>query len=106
MDPSNHPFGKIIELKLNKAVDFPDSLSVKLNSFSHKRAMTGGPTKATAYLMINREGMTDTIQLSVHGVENKPAQFDKYDTLQWKSYEFRLMKFSYDESIELIITKK
>lgn len=101
-----YPFGKEFELKLNDTVHLTDSLSVMLTSFSHKHTMTGGPTKATAYLTVSMKGESDTIQLSVHGVQYQSDQLDKYDSLKWKGYEFNLTKFHYDRSIELMIIKE
>lgn len=100
------PFGKNFELKINEVIHLSDSLSVRLFSFSHKHAMTGGPTKATAYLAVSANELSDTIQLSVHGGSGKPPQIERYDTLKWKLYEFKLTKFSYDKSIELMINKE
>ncbi len=101
-----YPFGKNFELKVNEVIHLADLLSVKLVSFSHKHARTGGPTKATAYLTVSMEGESDTIQLSVHGGGSNSAQFDRYDSLHWKGYEFKLTKFDYDKSIELMIIKE
>ncbi len=109
MDQANEHaqlFGKNFELKINEVIRLTDSLSVRLFSFSHKYAMTGGPTKATAYLAVSANGLSDTIQLSVHGGSGKSPQMERYDTLKWKVYKFKLTKFNYDKSIELMITKE
>jgi hypothetical protein len=43
-------YDKIVRLFIHQKYYFEDGLSVELTSFSHKRSLTGGPTKATAYL--------------------------------------------------------
>lgn len=83
---------------------FDDGLSVELTSFSHKHSLTGGPTKATAYLDLTKKSVTEVILLSVHGVDDKP-EVEKFDSLQWDEYEFKLTGFYYDEAVEVIVTK-
>ena len=84
---------------------FYDGLSIFLSSFSHKRPHTGGPTKATAYLNLAKENVTEQILLSVHGTDGKP-RVEHYDSLLWNEYEFQLKSFNYDKDIELIVIKR
>lgn len=108
----NVPHGKLVELKMNMPVIFEDSLTLTLTSFSHKHAMTGGPTKATAYVTVMKEGQSDEIMLSVHGTENKVKNengqvvFEEYDTIIWKDYKIDLQHFSYDDAISIVVSKK
>jgi len=101
-----------IELKMNKPVIFEDSLTLTLTSFSHKHAITGGPTKATAYVTIVKGELSDEILLSVHGTEGKVRTknglvvFDEYDTVEWRGYKIDLQDFSYDEALSIVISKK
>ncbi len=107
MTDSNLKYGEIVKLIINEKSCFDDSLSITLTSFSHKRPRTGGPTKATAYLTLSKNDIDEEILLSVHGTESEgKANFERYDSLSWKEYEFRLSCFKYDQYIEVIITKR
>lgn len=105
-------YGKIIQLKMNDKVQFDDSLTIILKSFSHKHPYIGGPTKATAYLSISKGTISDEILLSIHGVSGKSETQDglsdaeRYDSLLWNGYEIQLKGFNYDTSIDVIILKK
>jgi hypothetical protein len=72
----------------------------------------GGPTKATAYLTISSGKLSEEITLSIHGIEGKSKSEDnltdaeRYDSLSWKEYELQLKSFSYDQSIEIIVTRR
>ena len=103
-------YGQLVEVKMNAPVIFEDSLTLTLTSFSHKHAMTGGPTKATVYVTIVKGNLSDEIMLSVHGTEGKVKKgqvvFDEYDTIVWNSYKIVLRDFSYEESIAVLITKE
>ena len=98
-------YGIINELKIKTPALYKDSLAITLNSFSHKKPHPGGPTKATAYLSVTKQGVTEQITLSVHGTEGK-SEFEDFDILVWKEYVFQLKKFDYDVSISLVISKK
>lgn len=98
-------YGDIFKLIINEEVSFDDGLSVLLVSFSHKHALVGGPTKATAYINLTKDNVVEQILLSVHGSEDKP-EMEHYDFLIWKEYEFQLKGFNYDKDIELIVNKK
>lgn len=97
-------FNKSVQIKMNEEVHFEDSLTVLLTSFSHKRPFVGGPTKATAYLTVNKDSLSENIMLSIHGTEGK-ADTEYFDTLVWKEYTFELKKFNYDTSVDIIISK-
>lgn len=84
---------------------FDDGLCIELTSFSHKRSRKDGPTKATAYLHLTKNSITETILLSVHGIDDKP-EIEKSDSLEWKEYKFELKGFEYDEAVEVVVTKR
>ena len=98
-------------LMMKETVQFNDSLTLTLTDFSHKRPYRGGPTKATAYITVEKDGIQEEITLSIHGREGKSPENDglneseRYDTLQWNEYVFKLKEFLYDRSIELIVDK-
>ena len=102
--PQNDKKSTEIVLKLNVKTVFEDSLSITLNSFSHKRPLKGGPTKATAYLTVSKGNFTEKISLSVHGREGKTGN-EEYDSLEWNDYIFELKELKYSESIRLKIDK-
>lgn len=96
-------YGESIELNMNETVKFKDGLSIFLRSFSHKSPYSGGPTKATAYIRLSKGELSEEVRLSVHGGAGKTEK--EYDTLIWNEYEIQLKAFSYDQSIEIIVTK-
>lgn len=101
---------KILNIKEKVKID--KDLSIMLDYFSHKRPYRGGPTKATAYILIYSGNKTDEISLSVHGIQGKTSKNDglseseRFDTIVWKGYKFQLKKFDYGRSIGVIISKK
>lgn len=103
MTSSNLKYGEIIKLIINEKDYFEDSLSIKLTSFSHKRSLTGGSTKATAYLNLSKNNVDEVLLLSVHGTDGKP-NLEEYDSLSWEEYEFQLKSFKYDQYIEVVVT--
>lgn len=104
-------FGAITVLMLNQNVHYEDGLSVSLTSFSHKRPYVGGPTKATAYLLLSKNGVSGEVMLSIHGVAGKSKEEDglaesqRYEVKHWHDYKFQLKKFDYNESISLVVEK-
>jgi hypothetical protein len=98
-------YGEQLELKLGEPVMLPDDLTLSLREFTHKRPWIGGATKATATVALSKHQLTDIISLSVHGVEGKESEPDRFDTITWQGYQFQLKKFVYDSSIELIVVK-
>ncbi len=100
----DYKYGTNITLDINKEIQLEDGLSIILKYFSHKRPYVNGPTKATAYLMLSKNELTEEKSLSIHGIEGKPDRH--YDSLLWDQYEFQLKAFNYNESIEIIITKR
>lgn len=95
--------GTIIPIKLNEQVKIDESLSVKLIDFSHKRPMIGGPTKATAYIVLLSNGETVERSLSKHGIQDQP-EIVEYDSIDWEKYVIELNNLKYNHSIEIIIT--
>lgn len=98
-------YGDNFKLNINEEASFDDGLSILLFSFSHKHSMVGGPTKATAYISLTKGNVVEQILLSVHGKDDEPS-VERFDSLVWKEYEFRLKGFNYGKSIDLIVTKK
>ena len=101
----NLKYGDIFKLNINDPASFDDGLSILLSSFSHKHSLTGGPTKATAYLNLAKGNITEQILLSVHGTDGNPG-VEHFDSRPWKEYEFQLKSFNYDKDIELIVIKR
>jgi hypothetical protein len=93
-----------VTLYINQPLQLFDSLDIVLTSFSHKHAMTGGPTKATAYVTISDKKDTINILLSEHGTDGKEEyHFDK--PVIWKNWMFELTGFEYDKSITILFKK-
>lgn len=105
-------YGTLVTIQKNQTVQFEDGLSVTLRWFSHKRPYANGPSKATATMILGKDGKTEEFSLSEHGRAGIPRERDgltdseRYDTKQWQSYEFQLKAFNYDEAIKLIVLKK
>ncbi len=98
-------YGKRINLTLNESQQFPDGLLIELVSFSHKKARVGGPTKATAYLTVSLDTLTEKILLSVHGADGTKKRLE-YSRATWNKYTFHLKELDYEKAIELIVEKK
>ncbi len=98
-------------IKLNEEVILEDGLTVRLISFTHKRPYIGGATKATASLLLFKNGLSGEAALSIHGVAGKFAAEDgltdsqRYTSSTWNEYELQLKKFNYGDSIEIVISK-
>lgn len=103
MSKKTYEYNSQIKLNIKEEIDFSDGLTMTLMYFSHKHSYVDGPTKATAYLKITKNQLSEEILLSIHGVQDKPDL--EYDVLQWNGYEFQLVTFDYDESIVIIVTK-
>jgi hypothetical protein len=98
----NAGFGKKVVLTIDKPVQFPDGLGLVLKSFSHKRPMTGGPTKATAHLVISKADKKADFALSIHGIQGSDAP-EQMDTGEWNGYQVQLVEFKYDQSITVVV---
>ncbi len=98
-----------ITVHLSEKVSVNDSLSIFLESFSHKRPMKGGPTKSTAHLVVSKEGHAVKISLSKHGIEGKTEECDgvseneRYDTINCFGYTIKLRELVYNQSITIKI---
>ena len=99
----NFDYGENVKLNINEEIQFDDSLSILLTSFSHKHPYSGGPTKATAYITLSKNKISEEETLSIHGVSGKSEK--EYDTIHWNKYKIQLKAFNYDESIEVVVTK-
>ncbi|KAJ3429807.1 hypothetical protein M0813_20171 [Anaeramoeba flamelloides] len=104
-------YGTKARLNKKAKVTFTDGMSATLRSFSHKRPMKGGPTKATSYIDVTKEELTSTLNLSIHGIQGKSKEEDgltdemRYDTMDWQGYRFQLKDFSYDSYIDVVVSK-
>lgn len=92
-------FGKKTTLTTS-TVRFPDGLTLGLGSFSHKRVREGDPSRASVQLHVTGP-VTTELYPGVTG-DGTRQQFDR---LRFRGYEFELTRFSYDQSIELVVTK-
>jgi hypothetical protein len=88
------------------------ALELACDSFSHKRPMKGGPTKATAYLRARHaSGNTafEQVELSTHGREGDPSGKQRLDSIFWHAtggdlvFLLRLDKFVYDQSVSVSV---
>ncbi len=94
-----------LTLLINEKQITNDSLEIVLTSFSHKHAMTGGPTKATAYVTLLDGNETKDFLLSVHGKDGK-TEIEYCDPVAWKDWTFELIDFNYDQSVKIFVTKE
>lgn len=92
-------FGKKIILGTG-TVRFPDGLTLGLGSFSHKRVREGDPSRASVQLHVTGP-VTTELYPGVTG-DGTRQQFDR---LRFREYEVELTRFSYEQSIELVVTK-
>lgn len=96
-------FDKIVEIKMNKRVQFGDSLIVVLEGFSHKET-NGKGSKGMSHLKVSKGKLSEEIILSEYGSSSNPGKYS-YDTQIWNGYSFELKKLNYNSSIEVIISK-
>ena len=100
----------VVTLRLGRRVRISRSLTLVLTSFTHKRPFVGGPTKATATLEVTTRSpgtraVVEYVELSEHGIEGKSREEDglsleeRYDTVEWRGWTFRLTDFTYDDRI-------
>ena len=108
---TNAKNGKRFKLNLQEEILFEDSLSIRLNYFSHKMPYSGGPTKAMANVSLSKDSIHDDITLSIYGVEGKTPAEDglsksqRYSAEVWQNYTIQLIDFKYDKSITIVVTK-
>ncbi len=96
---------------MDETISIDEGITFTLTGFSHKYPMKNGPTKATAYVLITNEEISEEITFSIHGIEGVPEEEDgltkeqRYDTVYWGAYIFELKKnFDYGNSITLDVS--
>ncbi|AUC77131.1 hypothetical protein [Olleya sp. Bg11-27] len=103
----------VLKIYLNKKKHINDSLSILLTSFSHKPSpVIGEAERATAHLSLLKNNNYHDIMLSEHGIAGVQKNVDglldteRYDSINWNEYYIELKKTTYDQSIEITISKK
>jgi len=97
--------GNIIFINKDEEILVNKSLSVRLNSFSHKRPYTGGSTKVTVSLTLTQGSRSKEIALSAHGIQGNPEP-ERFSLLCLEEYELQLKSYAYDKSVEIFISEK
>ena len=98
-------YGDRFTLVKNEKVDFRGELSFMLKYFSHKTSVDGKTTKATARILVAKEGENFEILLSTYDSSEAMKEEDKFDRLYSHGLEFYLKAFDYDKSIDIIVDK-
>jgi hypothetical protein len=96
-------FEKKIILNLDQTIEFQGGNKVTLKYFTHKRPRTGGPTKASAQLVLETDKGKEDLELSITGTDGKPDR--KYSDLFHGDFLFLLTGWNYNESVEFTITR-
>ncbi len=95
-----------INLVLNTKKKIDDALYITLTRFSHKNPIDNKQASvSTAHLTLLQENKEDDLIISMYHIENKQLNNKQYESVNWNNYTILLKKLSYDESIDIVITK-
>ncbi len=95
--------GEITTLKVGETVTLKNGLSLMLSNFSNKRVDPTTPSTALAHLQVI---MNDSTKEEIRFYNRSLAGIHyPNDTKKLKAYVFRIKNFSYDECIEVLVTK-
>lgn len=95
-------YGTAVRLNNHASMVFEDDMCIELIRFSHKHALVGNSTKATAYIRISNGTVVEEEFLSVYEGDSSI----RYDSLVWNEYTFHLKEFYYDEAVVIVVEKK
>lgn len=102
----NHTMNDTIKLIINKKTKIDDSLSISLNRFSHKNAISDEQASVTSsHLTLFKDETKDEIILSAYESADEVSYLKKYDSINWKNYRIKLKHIEYDKSVDVLITK-
>ncbi len=96
----------IINLVLNTKTEIDDSLSIVLTRFSHKNPISGKQASVgSAHLTLLQGNNEYKLMISMYDTEDELSDEERYESINWNEYTVQLKRFSYDKSIDVIITK-
>jgi len=94
-------------LVLNTKTEIDNSLSIVLTRFSHKNAISDKQASVTSgHLFIFQEGKKYELTISMYQSADRISYKKEYESINWNEYTVKLKHISYNESIDVIITKK
>ncbi len=96
--------GEIITLQIGEIMKLNNGLSLVLVGFSNKRVYQGNPRTAMAHVQVIIDDVTKE-EVSFYDRALGGILYPN-DTEKLKEYIFRIRKFSYDEYIEVLVSKK
>ncbi|GGG44344.1 hypothetical protein [Bizionia arctica] len=96
----------ITNLVLNTKTEIDNSLSIELTGFSHKNAINDAQAYVVSGHLTFFQGEKEyELMISMYENTDRISNEKEYDTIHWKQYTIELMHLSYDESIDVVITK-
>jgi hypothetical protein len=91
-------FGTPFVIRTNEVVTFPEGLTIRFLSHSHKRTMAGGPSSPLIIYMDYELGNEKQEQ---HQRNLQVDEGDKQWT--WKQYRFELVDYRYGDWMKLVV---
>jgi len=98
--------GTVITLKLGDTIRLKEGLSLSLINFISKQVFYGQPSYARAELNLIKENKNIEFSLSNQFLDGINYPGDTWTSDELNNYFFRVLNFKYDESLEVLITKK
>ncbi len=98
--------GTVITLKLGDTIRLKEGLSLSLTNFISKHVFYGQPSYARAELNLIKENKNIEFSLSNQFLDGINYPGDTWTSDESNNYFFRVLNFKYDDSLEILITKK
>ncbi|MDW5290797.1 hypothetical protein [Formosa sp. PL04] len=96
----------ITNLELNTKTEIDNSLSIELTGFSHKNAISEKQAYVISGHLIFFQGEKEyELMISMYESTDKIYDEKEYESINWKRYTIKLIHISYNESIDVVITK-
>lgn len=97
---------EITNLVLNTKTKIDNSLSIVLTRFSHKNAISDKQASVASGHLIFFQGKKEyELMISMYESSDKISYQKEYESINWNEYTIKLKHISYDEFIDVIITK-
>jgi hypothetical protein len=101
-------FDAPLTLKVGGRALLPDGLEVELKAHSHKRPMTGGPSKEMSELQLTSGKRSELVTLGhvSYPKSDGAAPREIWETLDWDRYRLELVQMKYDAATTLRVRQK
>ncbi|PCI00359.1 MAG: hypothetical protein COB81_09005 [Flavobacteriaceae bacterium] len=97
---------EITNLVLNTKIEIDNSLSIELTRFSHKKATSDKQASvASAHLIFFQGEREYELMISIYESADSISYEKEYESIHWNEYTVKLKHISYNESIDVVITK-